>query len=97
PGTDPMATWRVELAPAATRQLKRAGADELVALRGVILALAEDRRPPGVRKVRGSDLWRVGIRIDGAPWRVAYQLRTPERLVVVVRVVRRDEATYRQL
>ena len=92
-----MATWRVELAPAATRQLKRARPDQLMALRGVILAFANDQRPPGVRKVSGSDLWRVGIRNDGASWRVVFQLRTRERLVVVVRVVRRDEATYRQL
>lgn len=92
-----MAAWRVELTPAAARQLGRLRADELLALRGVILALAQDRRPPGAGKLRGSRLWRVRLRIDGVPWRVVYQVRDAERLVVVTRVVRRDESTYRDL
>lgn len=92
-----MAAWRVDLTPAAARQLKRVGTDELLALRGVIVALADDRLPPRVRKQSGSHLWRVGVRIDGTPWRVVYQGRSREQLVVVTRVVRRDEATYRQL
>ena len=37
------------------------------------------------------------MRIDGAPWRVVYQIREAEGVVVVARVARRDEATYRQL
>jgi len=68
-----------------------------MALRGVILALADDRRPPGAQKLRGTDLWRIRVRIDGAPWRVVYQVRDSERLVVVTRVARRDESTYRRL
>ena len=31
----------------------------------------------------------------GEPWRVVYQVRNTERLVIVTRVVRRDEGTYR--
>ena len=92
-----MATWRVELTPAATRQLKRARPDQLMALRGVILAFADDQRPPGTRRLSGTDLWRIRVRIDGIPWRVVYQVRKRERLVVVTHVVRRDEATYREL
>lgn len=92
-----MATCRVELTPAATRQLKRVRADDLVALRGVILALASDQRPRGARRLSGTDLWRIRVRIDGLPWRVVSQVRKRERLVVVTRVVRRDEATYREL
>ncbi|MEO7296352.1 MAG: type II toxin-antitoxin system RelE/ParE family toxin [Candidatus Limnocylindria bacterium] len=91
-----MATCRVELTPAATRQLKRVRADDLVALRGVILALASDQRR-GARRLSGTDLWRIRVRIDGLPWRVVSQVRKRERLVVVTRVVRRDEATYREL
>lgn len=68
------------------------------ALRGAILALADDPRPSSVRElVDADDLWRIRLRIDGSPWRVVYQVRDPERLVVVTRVARRDEGTYRQL
>lgn len=92
-----MAGWRVELTPAAIRQLRRARRQDVLALRGVILALADEQRPSGVRKLSGTDLWRVRVRIDGVPWRIVYQLRAGERLVVVTRVTRRDEATYRRM
>lgn len=92
-----MASWRVELTPAVARSLRRVGPAELIALRGVILALADDRRPPGARRLRGTNLWRVRVRIEGIPWRVVYQARQREMLVVVTRVARRDEATYRRL
>lgn len=92
-----MAPWRVELTPAAARQLRRVRTDDLLALHGVILALSDDQRPSGARKLSGIDLWRVRLRIDGMPWRIVYQVRPDEHLVVVTRVARRDEATYRQL
>jgi mRNA interferase RelE/StbE len=88
---------RLELTPAAARQLRRARPADALALRGVILALAQDPHPPGSAKLAGSDLWRVRVRIDGVPWRVIYQLRNDGALVVIARVVRRDEATYRRL
>lgn len=78
--------WRVELTPAAARQLRRLKAVELAGLRGVILALADDRRPTGARKLAGTHLWRIRVRVDGDPWRVIYEVRTRERLVVVARV-----------
>lgn len=68
----------------------------MAALRGVILGLADDPFPAGAAKLAGvGDLWRVRLRIDGRPWRVVYQIRQTEQLVVVTRVARRDEGTYR--
>lgn len=91
-----MAGWRVELAPAAARQLRSLPPAQMAALRGVILGLGEERQPPGSRKLRGHrDLWRVRVRVDGRAWRIVYQLRRDRELVVVVRVVPRDEGTYR--
>lgn len=92
-----MPRWRIELTPAAGRELRRLRSDELLALRGVILALADEQRPPGAAKIRGSDLWRLRVRIDGVPWRVVYQVREGDRLVLIIRVARRDESTYRHL
>jgi mRNA interferase RelE/StbE len=93
----PPPRWRVELTPAAVRQLDRVAVGELLALRGVILALADDRRPPGARKLGGHELWRVAVRVDGRPWRIVYQVQSKQRLVVVTRIARRDESTYRDL
>jgi mRNA-degrading endonuclease RelE of RelBE toxin-antitoxin system len=88
--------YRVELTPAVQRQLGRLSGAPLAALRGVILALADERFPVGAAKIVGArNLWRVRLRIDGRPWRVVHQVRKVERLVVVTRVVPRDEGTYR--
>jgi mRNA interferase RelE/StbE len=90
--------FRVVLTPAAQRQLSGQRGTILLALRGVILALATEPQPRGARKLSGSDdLWRIRLRIDGQPWRVVYQLRSKERTVVVTRVAKRVEGTYRAL
>ena len=84
------------LTPAAERQLDRLSGVRLAALRGVILALRHEPVPDHAAKLTGtSDLWRIRLRIQGEPWRVVYQLRKRERLIVVTRVVRRNEGTYR--
>jgi mRNA-degrading endonuclease RelE of RelBE toxin-antitoxin system len=88
---------RVELTPAASRQLRRLRDAEALALRGVILALGEEPYPPGRGKLAGGDLWRLRVRIDGAPWRVVYQVREEAGTLVVALMARRDEATYRRL
>ena len=86
------------LTPAAQRQIDRLHGVDLIALRGVILALADEPRPSGALKLAGAEgLWRIRVRIESRPWRVVYQLRTRESLVVITRVARRDEGTYRRL
>jgi mRNA interferase RelE/StbE len=87
------APWRVELAPAAQRQLRKLPADETARLRGPILALALDPRQPGAAMLTGSGLWRV--RVGDA--RVVYAIDEATRTVVVVRVARRNESTYRRV
>jgi mRNA interferase RelE/StbE len=90
-----MPGWRVELTPAAVRQLRRLRGEDLLVLRGAILALAGNPFPPTVRKLTDADLWRIRLSIHGVPWRVVYQVRERERLVIITRVARRDESTYR--
>jgi len=93
-----VAGYRVVLTPGAQRALDRVRGSTLVALRGVILALANDPRPPGSAKLTGTaDLRRIRLRIEGVHWRVIYRLSTRERHILVTRVVRRDEGTYRRL
>lgn len=57
-----------------------------------IAGLAKAPRPPGVRKLK-DDLYRIRV---GA-YRVIYWLDDTERLIVITRVARRDERTYRHL
>ncbi|HSL33452.1 MAG TPA: type II toxin-antitoxin system RelE/ParE family toxin [Candidatus Limnocylindrales bacterium] len=84
---------RVELAPAAQRQLRRLPPGDAARLRGPILALAIDPRPPGVTKLAGTDFWRLGV----GDLRIVYHIEDEDRLVVILRVARRSESTHRRV
>jgi mRNA interferase RelE/StbE len=92
PEADPP-PYRVELAPAAQRQLRRLPPADAARLRGPILALGIDQHQPGVTSLAGTDFLRVRV---GA-FRVVYVVDEPKRVVVVLRVARRSERTYRRL
>lgn len=86
--------YRVELAPAAQRDLKRLPPEVRARLAGPIQALGEDPRPHGARKLRGEErTWRIRV----GPFRVVYDVYDDRSLVVVLRVDRRRETTYRRL
>jgi len=84
---------RVELASAAQRQLSRLPPGDAALLRSPILALAVEPRPPGAVELEGSEFWRLR---DGE-LRVVYAIDDAKRLVVVLKVARRSESTYRRI
>jgi mRNA interferase RelE/StbE len=86
------ARYRVDLSPAAQRQLRRLPPGDAARLRGPILALGIEPRPPGSTKLVDTDIWRVRV----GDLRVLYSIEDPDRLVVVLRVARRSESTYRR-
>lgn len=90
-------SYRIGLAPPAIRALQRLRPLDRLTAQGVIDTLGRDPRPPHCRPVAGTDLLRIRFRLDGVPWRIVYQVRDAERLVVVTRVAKRNEATYRGL
>jgi mRNA interferase RelE/StbE len=85
--------YRVELAPAAQRQLRRLPPGDAARLRGPILALAIEPRTPGTVKLAGSEFWRL----RAGDLRVIYLVDDGESLVIVLRVARRSESTYRRV
>lgn len=85
--------WRVELAPAAQRQLRRLPPGDAARLRGPILALSIEPLPPGVAKLVASDLWRLRV----GDLRVVCLIDDDARLIVVLRIARRSESTYRRV
>lgn len=85
--------YRVELAPAAQRELTRLPPGAAAQLRGPILALAIEPRPSSVAKLIGTDFWRL----RAGDLRVVYSIDDAARLVVVLRVARRSERTYRRV
>jgi mRNA interferase RelE/StbE len=85
--------WRVDLAPAAQRQLRKLPPDTTARLRGPILALARDPRPPGAVVLAGSSFWRLRV----GDIRIVFAVDDAARTVVVLRVARRNESTYRRV
>lgn len=86
--------YRVEIAPAAGRDLRSLPRQAQVRIEPVILALAEVPRPHSVRKIQGEQ---SAYRIRLGPYRVIYEVHDRDRLVVVLRVTRRSESTYRDV
>ena len=84
---------RVEFAPAAQRQLRRLPPGDAARLRGPILALAMDPHPPGTVKLTGTEFWRLRV----GDLRVIYLIDDAASLVIVLRVARRSESTYRRV
>jgi len=84
--------YRVELAPAATRQLRKLPPGLAARARGPILSLGLDPRPPGSTPLVGTEWWRFRI----GDLRLVYAIDDGARLVVILRVARRDDA-YRRL
>ena len=84
---------RVEVAPAAQRQLRRLPPGDAARLRGPILALAVEPHPPGAAKLVGTDLWRLRV----GDLRLIYLIDEGASLVVVLKVARRSESTYRRV
>ena len=85
--------YRVEFAPGAERDLRRLPPQDLARLEPSIEGLGNEPRPSGVRKIRGQvHTWRIRI----GPFRVIYDIDDELAMVVVLRVIRRSESTYRR-
>ena len=84
--------YRVDLAPAATRQLRRLPPGDAARLRGPILALGLEPRPTGAIPLVGTDAWRL----RAGDLRIVYAIDDGARLVVILKVARRNESTYRR-
>lgn len=80
--------YEVFLERAAQRDVRRLTAQEFHRVVAVIIALAEDPRPPGCRKLSGSkDDWRIRI----GDRRVVYEVDDGTKAVRVMRVRHRRE------
>lgn len=84
---------RVELAPAAKRRLRRLPPGDAARLRGPILALAIEPHPSGAAKLVGTDFWRLRV----GDLRLIYLIDESASLIVVLKVARRSESTYRRV
>jgi mRNA interferase RelE/StbE len=87
-------TYRLTVLHSTDKKIARFPKDVIVAINRAVLALAENPRPHGCRKVRGQrDTWRLVVRKD---YRVLYTVDDEARVVVVYDADRREKDTYRR-
>ena len=81
--------YEVYLESAAERDLRRLPADIFHRIIPRLQTMAEDPRPPGCRKLTGSENdWRIRI----GEYRVIYEIDEGQRVVRVFRIRHRREA-----
>ena len=86
-------TYEVRLAPAAVRRLRKLDPPGRRRVQAAIDLLAEDPRPPGARQlVGGAGEWRVRT----GDFRIIYDIRDGELLVLVVKVGHRRDVYERR-
>ena len=80
-------TYRVVITKKATKAIQALPATARHRVADAILALAEDPRPAGCKKLVGADQWRIRV----GDYRILYMVSDGELLVTVVRVAHRRE------
>jgi len=85
--------YEIRLRRAAQKELDASLGRDYKMLARAISGLEQNPRPPGVKKLADSDLWRVRI----GHYRIVYAIDDENKLVTIVRVARRKEGTYKGL
>ena len=88
--------YRIEVSPAADHDIEklrgRIQRHSFERVRSAIRSLAENPRPYKVRRIEGAER---AYRVRVGDYRVVYEIYDKERLVLIIQVARRTEATYR--
>ena len=83
-----MGRYKVEVKPAARRELEALSNPLLARVISRITSLSETPRPSGCKKLKGyTDLWRVRT----GEWRVIYIIDDHAKLVSITRVAHRRD------
>ncbi|HBH96551.1 MAG TPA: hypothetical protein DDX89_02005 [Candidatus Omnitrophica bacterium] len=85
-------SYTVVLHPKAKRELGRLPHDVFQHVDPVIWSLRDQPRPMGVKKLEGQT-----HRVRIGNWRVIYAILDDDQRVVILRVTRRSERTYKDL
>ncbi len=83
-----MAKYSLEIKPSAARELDALDDGLFARLDAKIVALAENPRPAGCKKLKGyKDHWRIRV----GDWRVLYVIDDASKLVSITRVAHRKQ------
>jgi len=79
----------VAILPAALKQLQALSKKDRQRVLDRIDTLAKDPRPPGVKRLKGGEGY---LRLRVGDYRIVYEVRDDQLLVLVIRVAHRREA-----
>lgn len=88
--------YKIEVSPSADRDLKKLTSkiqsNNFYKLRDAIRSLKKNPKPYGLKKIKGmEDVYRIRV----GNHRIIYKLYDKNNLVLLLKVVRRDENTYK--
>jgi mRNA interferase RelE/StbE len=86
-----MARYRIQFKNSVAKDLRNFPKKDVKKILGKIDALAQDPRPPGVKKLSGSDYYRV----RQGMYRIVYEIVDDVLIVYVIKVAHRS-SIYRQ-
>jgi len=87
--------YRVEVSGRVQKELARLPRNDQARIIVVLQKLAEDPRPQDCRPVRDAPKGTYRVRVGS--FRVIYTVVDAEQVIIVARVAKRDESTYRGL
>lgn len=86
-------SFEVRIRAAARKELDALSDKNYQRVNKTLLGLEQNPRPAKVKKLAGSGLWRVRT----GYYRVVYAIDDAARVVIIVRIARRSEDTYKGL
>lgn len=86
-------SYEVRLRRAAQKGVDEFAGKDYERVSQAISTLEKNPRPPRVKKLADSGLWRVRV----GKHRIVYAIDDEARLVTIVRIARRKEDTYKRL
>ena len=84
--------YRLELTSQAQRQLDKLSVADLEPIVATIQELGDNPRASGVKKLRGP-IYRIRV----GDWRIVYAVFDKDNLIVVGKIARRSEDTYKKI
>ncbi|HXG36161.1 MAG TPA: type II toxin-antitoxin system RelE/ParE family toxin [Dehalococcoidia bacterium] len=85
--------YQVRLSRPVLKALDRLPQHDYLRLKQAIDSLTENPRPLGIEPVKSTPFQRIRV---GA-YRIVYQIDDHERIIIIVRIARRTERTYKGL
>lgn len=86
-------SYEVRLRRAAQKELDSLSRQDFEAIARIISALEQNPRPPKVKKLTDSGLWRIRT----GQHRIVYAIDDMSQVITIVRMARRREDTYKGL